>query len=416
MNRKIPFQNFSSQSWINLASFAVVVYYLLQVSLALYAGNLFNTIGSDYLSFWSVGRIANNQGYDYVYDLPLLSQVQKPFHEDIPTDRIYAPIPAPFFAIFIVPFQIISIFNPNVGFSLWTILNLVGLVIYLRFFIRDLIPGVVPNRPLAVLLISLPVFHTLFWGQINVWLIICLGEFMRATVREKDFKSGLWLAGLMIKPQTLILLIPALLMQRSWKKLAGFTTASVGIIIVSTMLVGIQGMLSLVGLWLNYASGIPTNAPENMVNWRMVALRLNSFSSPAIGWGVAIAGLLVTLMACFLLWYRQWSQSKFRFSTALLGTLAATTAITWHSHLHMMAIILPPLVYLAVQNQIPKKLLYYWTFSPPLILFVTFILSVSVKLGYLPDYGYEYLFLGICGLVLHLSILVWSVSASRETA
>jgi len=416
MSRKIPFQNLNSQSWLNLASFAVIIYYLLQFGLALYANNLFNTIGSDYLSFWSVGHIANNQGYDYVYDLPLLSKVQKPFHEDIVTDRVYAPIPAPLFAIFIVPFQLISLLDPVIGFSLWTILNLVGLIVYLHFFIKDLLPGPLQSRLLAISLISLPVFHTLFWGQINVWLVICIGEFMRAALRGKDFQSGLWLAGLLIKPQTLILLIPALLFQRSWKKLAGFTIAATGIIIASFALTGLQGMRSLVGLWLNYASGIPTNAPENMVNWRMVALRLSPFTNPAIGWGAAIAGLLVTLMACLLLWLKPWSQSNFKFSIALLGTLAATTAITWHSHLHMMTIILPPLVYLAVQNRIPHKLVYYWTFMPPLILFIAFILGALVKLGYLLDFEYEGLFLGVCGLALHLSFLAWSERTLRRAS
>jgi len=416
MNRKLPFQNLGLQSRLNLALFAVFIYYLMQFGLALYANNLFNTIGSDFLSFWSVGHIANNQGYAHVYDLSLLSKVQKPFHEDIVTDRIYAPIPAPLFAIFITPFQFLSLLDPAMGFFLWTIINLFGLIVYLRFFIKDMIPGPIQPRLLVIFLISLPVFQTLFWGQINVWLVICLGEFMRAAFHEKSYRSGLWLAGLLIKPQTLVLLIPALLLQRSWKKLAGFITMAIGIITVSIALAGLQGIYSLVELWLNYVSGIPTNAPENMVNWRMVALQISPFTGTTIGWGVAFAGLIITMLMCFLLWLKPVSPSSPRFSIALLGTLAATMAVTWHSHLHMMMIILPPLVYLAAQDRISLKLIYYWAFAPPVIAFIVFILGVFVKLGLLPAFGYQGLFLGLCGLTLHLSLLAWSMRELRGTS
>jgi hypothetical protein len=266
-------------------------------------------------------------------------------------------------------------------------------------------------------LISLPVFQTLFWGQINAWLVICIGEFMRLSIHKNDFRSGLWLAGMLIKPQTLVLLAPALLFQRSWKKLAGFLIAATGIFVGSLALSGLEGMRSLFGLWLNYASGIPTNAPENMVNWRMVALQTSSFIGPAPGWTLAMAGLLATLIACFSLWLSKPApHSPGMFSILLLGTLAATTAVTWHSHFHMMTITLPPLIYLTVQNRIPAKLIYSWVFTPPLIAFLAFILSAFGKLGYLPDFGYEGLLLGVCGLALHLVFLAWSKRAARGTS
>ena len=130
MKRTCPFQNLSTHGRINLARFAVLVFYLFQVGLALYSDSLFNTIGSDFISFWSVGRIANTEGYGRIYDLSLLSEIQKPFHETVATDNVYAPIPTPFFAIFILPLQILAWFDPRIGFGFWTILNLAGLIFY----------------------------------------------------------------------------------------------------------------------------------------------------------------------------------------------------------------------------------------------------------------------------------------------
>ena len=72
-----------------------------------------------------------------------------------------------------------------------------------------------------MLLISLPVFLNLFTGQVNVWLVVCVGEFMRASISGREFRSGLWLGGLLLKPQALLLLAAGLLMRRRARILAG---------------------------------------------------------------------------------------------------------------------------------------------------------------------------------------------------
>ena len=416
MKRTCPFQNLSTHGRINLARFAVLVFYLFQVGLALYSDSLFNTIGSDFISFWSVGRIANTEGYGRIYDLSLLSEIQKPFHETVATDNVYAPIPTPFFAIFILPLQILAWFDPRIGFGFWTILNLAGLIFYLRFFIGELTPVTQRSDALFILLYSLPVFQTLYWGQVNVWMVICIGEFMRTAIRGKSIQSGAWLAGLMIKPQTLVVLIPVLLLQRDWKKLTGFSMGAFVIFGGSLALAGVEGLKSLFSLWLNYASGIPTNAPENMINWRMVALQFSNFAPPSVAWTIGMAGLAATLLAGVLPWFKPISPALPGFPLRVLGVLAATTSIAWHSHVHLAIIILPALVCLAAQNQIPHRLVHAWVFLPPLVYVIAFSFSGLAAIAVLPRFGYEGLFLGVCELALQLSLLMWAARGSMETA
>ena len=149
------------------------------------------------------------------------------------------------------------------------------LILYLRFFIKDLTSKQVQPRFMVLIVISYPVFLNFFWGRINVWLAICVGEFMRMAIKGKPFVSGLWLAGLLMKnPQSLVLILPVLLLQRSWKKLVGFAAGTIAVLVISLGLSGIQGVRALFDLWLKYAAAIPTNAPENMVNWRMLGIQL----------------------------------------------------------------------------------------------------------------------------------------------
>ena len=51
MNRKLPFHNLDFQGWLNLALFAILIYHLTQVGLALYTNNFFNSIAFTFSPF-----------------------------------------------------------------------------------------------------------------------------------------------------------------------------------------------------------------------------------------------------------------------------------------------------------------------------------------------------------------------------
>ena len=407
MKKKIPFQSLDAQSWRNLVLFALLIYYLIQIVLALYVNNFFNTLGSDFLGFWTTGHIANTQGYAHIYDADLVSKTQKPYHEIVETDNHYAPILTAFFPVFGLPFQLLALLQPGPAFAIWSFINLIVLVFYLQFFVHDLTQKQIQPGLLALLIISYPVFHNMFWGQINIWLLVCMGEFMRSIKYKKPFVGGLWLAGTLAKPQALILLIPALIIKRFWKAVAGFTAGGLAILTISFTLVGAQGLRDLLNVWLGFASGIPTNAPEQMVNWRMIMVQLSTITNSNIAWIIAIIGITITLLATFLIWPTPVTISSTEFPIVLLGLMASTAAVTWHSHIHMMLVLLPPIAYLAAQNRIPPKIINFWTFGPPIMLMLSYFCLLLVKFNFLPEFGYEGFFLGLWGLTFNLSTLAW---------
>jgi hypothetical protein len=416
VKKKLPFQNLGVKGWQNLVLFALFVYYLIQIGLALYVNDLFNTLGSDYLGFWTTGYIANTQGYDRIYDADLVSRIQKPYHESSETDNVYAPILTAFFPAFGLPFQALALLKPGPSFAIWSLLNIVILVAYLNFFIRDMPQKRPSSGEVVLLIISYPVFQNIFWGQINIWLLVCMGEFMRATKHGRFFIGGLWLAGMLAKPQTLILLIPALILKRYWGQIAGFATGMFSILAISLFLSGAQGLKELLDVWLGFASGIPTNAPEHMVNWRMVMVQISAIVSVEVGWAVAIVGIFFTLLVGLLALHKSIIISSVEFPVILFGLMAATALTTWHSHIHMMLVLLPLLTYLSAQNKVPMKLVRYWTFGAPIALAATYFHLLLVKYGFLTEPEYDRLILGLWGLTFNLAALAWAIkTASRPS-
>jgi hypothetical protein len=226
----------------------------------------------------------------------------------------------------------------------------------------------------------------------------------------------LWLAGLLLKPQTLVLILPALFLQGSWKTLGGFTAMTLLLIMASLGIGGMDAFWGLINLWRESAigHGLPTNNPQEMVNWRMVGIRLSSLLGLKIGWGIALTGLALTVLAALSLWRRPIPPSSPQFGVALLGTMAATCAATWHSHPHMMTFLVPPLLYLLYQRRLPAVLLDLWLFLMPALLLTGLALDLLGKFRIIPGLPPDALaatslILAVGGLGLNLSFLFWVV-------
>jgi len=118
------------------------------------------------------------------------------------------------------------------------------------------------------------------------------------------------------------------------------------------MLAGWAWPITWFKLLVLYPQNLATTNPLAMMNWRSLALNLEQISPSWLAWAVAITGMLITTFWAL----RTWSKNKTdqQFNLALLVNLAATLAVTWHSHLHMATSLLAPLIAL-----LGSKLLSY---------------------------------------------------------
>jgi hypothetical protein len=415
--RVLPFQNMTSEGWQNLALVAVLAFYVIIVGFDLFSQNLCGNIAMDYCAYWSGGKIVNQSGYADIYDLNLLTKLQKDIYPQGNDPSIpFQLIPIPYLPIFVIPFQFLSLLSLESSFWVWTLLNMVGFILYLQFFTKEMTGHPLPVRVVLMILLSLPVFLNLFWGQVNIWLGICAGEFMRSILSNKPFRAGFWLGGWLLKPQLLVLIIPVLLIQRSMKMLTGFTISVIAALAVSFSLIGVKGFIGLANLLLGSAQGGSASNPEIMMNWRMLGLHLASYISPLIGWTVAILGSVLTILSTWYIFRKPILPSSQKYVLALFGLFAATSAVTWHAHLSMSIILIPPIIYLYMQNRLPKKLFSLWVLMPVMVMMLVYILAALMQAKILPDSLAQFLNLlaGLRGLVLNLLFLGWTVVEFRK--
>lgn len=404
--KRLPFQSLDEIAWQNLIMAALVVIYTMQIIWTLlFEGPLASSIiGADFRAFWSAGYIATRYGYTGVYNLDLLTNVQKLMVQHSSYLGILEATPAPFLPIFIVFFQLFALFPPVPAFYIWSLLNLIGFFFYIRFFLKSL--KVQKWQRLTIMgMLAFPSFLNLFWGQINLLLLVCIGEFIRNNLDKREFRAGLWLGGLILKPQLLILIGPVMLLQRKWKLLGGFSSTIVITLISSLLLGKLTSLINLANLLTKYVPGIASNAQENMMNWRMVGERLSSFLPTSISWGIAAIGIAGTTLVTYLLWRKPLSSSSPTFLIAFTGTLAATMAVTWHSHIHMAMILIPPILSLYDRQVFPRKLFNWWVLG---VLFIVLFLTLPVKLLNLDRYNTLAGLTGFCMLIFNLIILVWA--------
>ena len=211
----------------------------------------------------------------------------------------------------------------------------------------------------------------------------------------------MWLSGLLLKPQLLIIIIPILGIQKNWKVLIGFLASSGVIIGSSVILSGTQGMRSLIDLWTQFGSGIATSSPESMINWRMVAVNFNS----SFGWIIAILGMSLTSLAIYYLVRTDFSFGTPQWVMMMLGIFSATLAITWHSHFHMATVLIPFLMYSTLSQMLNKKVVLYWAVSTPTIFFVGTVSALIIFLYAKIIISDFRVLLGISGFISNYLIL-----------
>ncbi len=411
--RALPFQNLTSDGWQNLALVAVLAFYILLVGFDLASHNLCGNLAVDYCAYWSAGKFIEQHGYADLYDLSLLTPFQKAIYPHGNTaSGTFEVEPLPYLPVFVIPFRFLSILNLESSFLVWTLLNLVGFIVYLRFFTKEVSGRSLPVRLILLVMLSSPVFLNLFKGQVNIWLGICAGEFMRAMISGKPYKAGFWLGGWLLKPQFLVLILPVLLLQRSIKVLAGFTFLATTVLGVSYGMIGTKGFASLFTLMLGFAQGeAANNNPEIMMNWRMLGWHLSANVSPFVGWMVIGLGSFLTILAVLIMFIKPIPPKSDQFVLALFGLFAATGLSAWHAHLSVSMILIPPMVFLVMRGDLLKKLLSFWTLMPAMMMILVYILAALIQVDVIPA-GFTQLLnflLGLPGLVLNLLFLVWAV-------
>jgi len=310
---------------------------------------LFEYVALDYRGSRTAGEAIRERGLAAAYDLPGLAAAQRQLYERfvrvegrgvMPFAVVPAPYPAPFTLLFVPS----TLLPPVAGFLVWTLLHAAVLVLYQLRLARAF--GLArPGWLTVAVLLSPPALIHLVMGQVSVWLMVFAGEALIAFTRGRQLSAGAWLGLAVLKPQALVLLVPGFALARRWKVLAGMAAMVAGLA-AATLAADpgwIAGYTAHLLPFFTAEGTVLTAFPTSMSNWRAFGLAAARILPTGLAWALAFAGMAATGGAGLACARRLAVPSRRQAGVAWLGLTAAGCAFTWHAHVHMSLLLVPPL-------------------------------------------------------------------------
>lgn len=385
-----------------------------------------SVVGADFRALYAAAQVARAQGFHRIYDLEALGPVQQALCAKTASQAPCVWIPMVFPSAFVLPALPLTLLEPLPAFLVW---SLGGILLTVGALWPSLRTRPSPSRwrSLALLLVSYPFFANLFWGQINALWVWCLARFQSGRQARRDFPAGLWLAGLLGKPQTLVLLLLGLALAGQWRVLAGFAVAAGGLAALSLALSGMDGIRAWLGWLIGFARPQPALVPtvvgvETMINWRALGPILAGWLPAPLLWGLIGIGMALTAFAALAAWWAQRSGEGHRSERLLLGTLAATLTASWHVHPHTAMILMPSLLNVLreeprtlpegprgdpAERFLPLRWLIGWSLLPAAMPFA--ILIPMALLVPLPEGGLANFLAARLLFLFHLVLTAWAI-------
>lgn len=416
--QSLPKMNLPTKLILVVACIACAIIYYNFIASNLSSGELCDFLAVDYCAYWSGGKLMADNSIADVYDMGLLRQYQAKIYPEITGLGVnFSELPLPYLPVFIVIFQPLSLIDLPYSFIVWTLINVLVFIFYLRFFVKELTHKELSNIVLILAVISLPVFLNFFYGQVNILLFICAGEFFRNLTKSNQLKAGFWLGGWLLKPQLLLFILPFLLIRKYWKTLLGFVISSLSLVLLSFGLVGKDGLLGLIDILMDSFQGGAASNAHHMMNWRMIGIYLTGYFNKKFGLSVVIAGSIITTIITFLVLSKKRSDDDDTYlCISLFGIFAATGAVTWHAHLSMSMVLIPLLFYLLITEKMNPRIFVWWVFAPIVLFFSRSGIDILMYLGLIPGAfnNLPDLFEALPGLIFNLLFLGWSVKHYRS--
>ncbi|HVN16710.1 MAG TPA: glycosyltransferase family 87 protein [Anaerolineales bacterium] len=338
--------------------------------------------GSDFIAFYTAGRIANQFGAAHVYDVSLqqnIQQAQVGFSLAPGQVLLYNHLP------YLIPIlQLIAVKDYVTSFILWDVL-LLALYALTMYLLTKTLDWDAASSVLAFIggLTFFPAFVSLLNGQDSAFLVLGVALCLYFLARERDLFAGLGLALVTVRPQIAILLVIPFLFKRR-KVLIGFGIGASLLAMVSMVMLGLDGTKQFIDFLLLTTNGewygIKESAMFNLIGiLTRAAPTLNPQMIRLTGW------IAYTLAALILGWFAFKASSV---QSKHLGMIViASLFFAPHLHYHDLALLLIPVfAFIGIRK---------WPFLP-------LIVSTILLIGFAPELRYWIAYLVMASLALML--------------
>lgn len=309
---------------------------------------LFISLGMDYGLYVAQATVMGGDDPTKIYDKSMTNVVYRHLLDTYGHDPGYDPTTpgtwaahVPYPPIFAWMMQLFTWMSPPVSLLLWGGVNVV-LALWIGWRVATHCQGADKTTIMLLFLGSYPVVLNLHVGQIQILLAWFMTECYLALRAGKDFRAGIWLGCILLKPHYGLLLGLLLLWKCRWKTVLG--AAVTGSVIVAGSLVA-GGLHTLMAYPQAFSDMVQFrgDSPIVMLNWRSVVLDWY----PSIYWrsGIILTVLLgiATILCVGWIWRGPWNVSAADFPAKMLLTLLATIIVLYHSHPYGAAIVVMPL-------------------------------------------------------------------------
>jgi len=318
-------------------------FYVIFFARIVAAGEVFHRLGFDWTMFWAQAMVLRNGGREAMYDLASMNThlVQlAAYYRGRVSFATAQPVPyPPWFAALMVPFTVPP---PPVGLALWYGVSILALL-YLAYRVRGFLPNFGFFGSTVLILAAIPVATDLYTGQVALLLAIPVGEMLISFKARQDFRAGLWLAVLLVKPQYAVLFGIFVLWKLRRQAIWGAIVGTLGFVVLGLLTAGAGAFLALPRAVLSMAdSQDGLGAPWLMINWRAIVPAMNLPITNQTSILVVVVLSALTMGVALFPWRGNWKPEAPEFAPRFcLLTLGALIS-SYHSHLHGAALLIIP--------------------------------------------------------------------------
>jgi hypothetical protein len=321
-------------------------------------------LGGDYPAFYVAGRILNSTP-ERLHDMALQEKLYRQVIPDAPPGQFLLYPSAPFLAILFRPLALLPY---TWSYLAWLVIS-ASLALAGFWLLCKAIPSLAGDDWLTAMLAAFSFTPFLFegWvsGQTCAVVIFCVAAAVYLRQQGREFSAGMVLAILAFKPTLMLLLLPMLVVTRSFRVLFGVAASGLVLLALSVWAVGCDGCLGFLRFLARYAEAERV-APEILkASWKYVDLRSAAypiFLHPSLWSSVVLA---VSVAAAAILLWRTWRHST-DWRLAWASALIWTPVLSPHCAIYD-SVLLIPAVFLAAPAEkssdwfLPLVMLVYLT-------------------------------------------------------
>jgi hypothetical protein len=402
----------ATPAWLQMVAGALLIaFYCQRVWIVYSDSGLFRRIGFDWGLFYGQATALAAGDVSAMYQVDRLGEyVQRlAAYTTAPAEPLLQ-WPSPYPPVLAGALEPLTRMPPPLAFGLWTCLSLAA-ALHLVWRISQLVPEGGRLRLAVIFFTTLAVVQAFALGQPVVLLAVAMGEAYLSLRSGADFRGGMWLGLIALKPQYGLLLGVFLLWKRRWRAVLGACVTALALVAASALVAGPQALL-------DYAAAVqamsdfrnPYAAAAEMVNWR--ALIVNARPSIGNESGILLFAILSAATVAAIVWSTrgEWRVGSPRLEWQLSAVLVGTFLVSYHSHMHGLVLLAVPVAAMwRLSTQLPAVKLSVLTFV--FLPTVVFVIVAGLARGFAINYEDP---LWIVWPVVNVMVLVLLLAATMR--